>query len=95
MSSIEDSRPLDTRLYPEPTEAPTGQSSKKTYTHNVDICVRVVMICVYVTLNKFRCNSEYFSYVVSSHFLLWIDSDSSSCADQFSAIASHALPMTN
>ena len=49
----------------------------------------------YVTLNIFRSNSAHFSYVVSSHLLFWIKSNSSSRADQFSAIASRAISLTN
>ena len=49
----------------------------------------------YVTLNKFRSNCEHFLYIVPSHFLFLIGSYSSSCADQFSTIASCALSLKN
>ena len=49
----------------------------------VDICVRVVIRCAYVTFNEFHSNREYFSYLVAGRFLLWIESDSSSCRPIF------------
>ena len=49
----------------------------------------------YVTWKKFHSNFAHFLHVVSSHFLFWIGSHSSSQADKFSAISSPALSITN
>ena len=48
----------------------------------------------YVKLNEFRINHAHFLYVVSSRFLLLIESDSSSQADQFYVIVSRALSLS-
>ena len=64
-----------------------------THTQDIHICVCVLIICVHVTLNEFCGNRKYFLYIVSSRFLFWIDSESSSCADQFSMMASHVLSL--
>ena len=47
------------------------------------------------TLKEFRNNRAHFLYVFSSYFLFWIESDSSNQSDQFSAIVSRALSLTN
>ena len=66
-----------------------------THTQEIHIFVCVLIICVHVTLNEFCGNRKYFLYIVSSRFLFWIESESSSCADQFSMMASHVLSLKN
>ena len=48
------------------------------------------MLCIYLVYTR---NGEHFPYVFSSRFLFWIDSYSSSWAEQFSVIASRALSL--